>query len=154
MICTRFSGHRFRIDQLGHRHGCFSECRGSHPFRFCLDSPVVVIINVFSNRPELIPSFIAVVSIEAPASVLTTSSYFSSAVHTLFLVLLLQCFRAARFFYFEPPANWFMKFLFAYWVFRSRLRTSTAQIDHPFRRNWAPRPPSLSANTIFLLKTR
>ena len=35
-------------------------------------------------------------------------------------------------------------FAVKFWVFRARLRSTTAQIEHPFRRNWARLPPSLS----------
>lgn len=49
MICTRFSGHRFKIEQLSFHHGCFPEFRGRHPFCFRLDPAVIVIVDIISN---------------------------------------------------------------------------------------------------------
>ena len=31
-ICTRFSGHRFKIEKFGFHHGYFPECRGGIHF--------------------------------------------------------------------------------------------------------------------------
>ena len=50
LICTQFSGHRVKIESLGFCHGCFPEPRGRHPFCFSLDSAVIVIVNIHSNR--------------------------------------------------------------------------------------------------------
>ena len=49
MICTRFSGHRFKIEYLSFHHGCFPEFRGRHPFCFRLDPAVIVIVDIISN---------------------------------------------------------------------------------------------------------
>ena len=31
-ICTRFSGHRFKIEKLGFHQGCFPEFRGKRKY--------------------------------------------------------------------------------------------------------------------------
>ena len=49
MICTRFSGHRFKIESLSFHHGCFPKFRGRHPFCFRLDPAVIVIVDIISN---------------------------------------------------------------------------------------------------------
>ena len=53
MICTRFSGHRFKIEKLGFRYGCFPEFRGRHPF--CFRSDPLYKIGILLQLVSIVP---------------------------------------------------------------------------------------------------